>query len=151
MLYLHAVLKVMNPYVMQIQLTVCRDLQRIKKEPTELWSTFLARANTLIIKARLGGSMEGERLATSSLFSVQVDIQDINGIRQKICKKNTAFMNGQEVKPWDLVATVRETITTDINYWKTEEIIGTPSPQSPFTTFLANTAQRAAQPSQPNP
>ena len=94
--------------------------------------------------------MEGERLATSSLFSVLVDIQDINRIRQKIRDKNTAFMNGKNIKPWDLVAFVPETIVKDIKYWRSEEIIGAPAVQSPNTTFLANTAPHAAQPSNPN-
>ena len=79
--------------------------------------------------------MEGERLATLSLFSVLVDIQDITCIRQKIRDKNTAFINGAEVKPWDLVAFVRETIVKNINYWRAKEIIGTPTVQSPNTTF----------------
>ena len=150
MLYLYAVLKVMNPYVMQIQLNACRDIQAIKKEPTEQWSTFLARANTLLIKARLGGTMEGERLATMSLFSVLVNIQDINGIRQKIRDMNTKFMTGETVKPWTLVAFVRDTIATDINYWRVEEIIAPISTQLPNASFLANTAPRADQNQLPN-
>ena len=151
MLYLHAVLKVMNPYVMQIQLNACSDIQNIKKEPTEIWSTFLARANTLLIKARLGGTMEGEKLATLSLFKVLVHIQDINGIRQKIRDKNTKFMNGEEMKPWTLVAFVRDTIATDVNYWRVEETTAPLSTPLPNASFLANTAPRTAQTSYSNP
>ena len=135
MLFLHAVLKVTNPYVMQIQLNACSDLPQTKKQPDEQWLTFLTRENTLIVKAHLGGTMEGVRLAIMSFFKVLVNIQDINGIRQKIRDKNTTFVNGEDITPWNLVAEVRETIAADIDFWKSEGIVGTPSSEAPTLSF----------------
>jgi len=73
-----------------------------------------------------------------SLLKVLIDIQDINGIRQKIRNKYTKFLEGEPLTPWDLIANVRDTIAKDNNYWQTEEIIATDFSQSPNTSFLAN-------------
>ena len=94
--------------------------------------------------------MEGANLTTMSLLKVLIDIQDINGIRQKIRDKNTKFLEGEPLTPWDLIADVRDTIAKDANYWQNEEIIGNTPSQSPNTSFLANanTTHNAPAPTQ---
>ena len=94
--------------------------------------------------------MEGARLATMSLLKVLINIQGINGIRQKIRDKHTAFMDGQDLTPWDLIADVRDNISRDSNYWQNEEITGNTPSQSPNTSFLANanTTHNAPAPAQ---
>ena len=119
------------------------ELGKITKKPNETWAQFLNRADNVCykIKAR---NVDTDNCLTGTLrlFKNLVNIQDINGIQNKIRADETKFLELQgdsEITPWGLIRKVRAIIQTDARFWADEEKVD--QTQHENRSFVAQSQQ----------